>query len=177
MKMELVLRFDYGSIVPWVRRVESGLRGTAGPDTVYLWTDVRDPRRRSQVVADFTVKEGQRIPFTLTWSQTHRHAPKHQDSEKELAEATRWWHEWSERCTYRGPWWDAVVRSLITLKALMYAADRRDRRRADDFPARRKSAACETGITATAGCAMRRSRCTHCSSAATRRRPRRGANG
>jgi len=120
MKMELVLRFDYGSIVPWVRRIERGLRATAGPDTVYLWTDVRVRGEDLRSVADFEVKEGQRIPFTLTWSETHWHEPECQDAEKELADATRWWKEWSERCTYRGPWWKAVVASLITLKGLIY---------------------------------------------------------
>ncbi len=73
-----------------------------------------------RTVAEFTVKEGQRIPFTLTWSKTHQRAPRYHDPEQEPAEATRWWQDWSGRCAYRGPWWDAVVRSLITLKGLIY---------------------------------------------------------
>lgn len=120
MKTELVLRFDYGSVIPWVRRIERGLRATGGPDTVYLWTDVPLHGEDFRTVGDFVIKEGQRIPFTLTWSETHDPAPDCADPEQELRGATEWWQEWSERCTYRGAWWEEVVRSLITLKGLIY---------------------------------------------------------
>jgi GH15 family glucan-1,4-alpha-glucosidase len=120
MRMELVIRFDYGWIVPWVRHTDRGIRATAGPDTLYCRTDVELRGENLRTVADFTVSAGQRIPFTLTWSPAHRPEPEEREAERSLRETEAWWREWSERCTYQGEWRDAVLRSLITLKALTY---------------------------------------------------------
>ena len=121
MKMELTIRFDYGSIVPWVSHHKRLLKAVAGPDAVYLDTEVELRGIGFSTVADFTVTEGQEIPFTLTWRASHDDPPKPVITERALSETQYWWEKWSSRCTYEGPWRDAVVRSLITLKALTYA--------------------------------------------------------
>lgn len=121
MKMEMTLRFDYGSIVPWVSHHRRLLKAVAGPDAVYLETAVDLQGVGFSTVADFTVTEGQEIPFTLTWRASHDTPPKPLITERALSETELWWKKWSSRCTYQGPWRDAVIRSLITLKALTYA--------------------------------------------------------
>jgi GH15 family glucan-1,4-alpha-glucosidase len=121
MKMEMTLRFDYGSIVPWVSHHRRLLKAVAGPDAVYLETAVELQGVGFSTVADFTVTEGQEIPFTLTWRASHDTPPKPLITERALSETILWWKKWSSRCTYQGPWRDAVIRSLITLKALTYA--------------------------------------------------------
>lgn len=121
MQMELVIRFDYGWVVPWVRHTEGGIRATAGPDTLYCRAGVELHGENLRTVADFIVSEGQRIPFELIWSPTYRAKPEKREPEESLRETEAWWQEWSGRCTYEGAWRDAVLRSLITLKALTYA--------------------------------------------------------
>jgi GH15 family glucan-1,4-alpha-glucosidase len=121
MRMELIIRFDYGSIVPWVRRTETGIRAVAGPDTLILHAAVPLRNEDFRTQAAFTVAEGQKIPFVLTWHPSHEAPPNAIDAEKTIAHADQWWREWSGRCTYRGPWREAVARSLMTLKALTYA--------------------------------------------------------
>lgn len=121
MKMEMTIRFDYGSIVPWVSHHRRLLKAVAGPDAVYLETEVELRGVGFATVADFTVSEGQEIPFTLTWRASHDVPPRPLITDRALADTERWWKKWSNRCTYQGPWRDAVVRSLITLKALTYA--------------------------------------------------------
>jgi GH15 family glucan-1,4-alpha-glucosidase len=120
MRMELAIRFDYGWIVPWVRRVDGEIRATAGPDTLYLRTGVGMRGENMHTVADFTVSEGQRVPFELIWAPTHSPEPAARDPEEILRQSESYWRAWSDRCTYQGEWRDAVVRSLITLKALTY---------------------------------------------------------
>ncbi len=121
MSMELRLRFDYGSIVPWVTHEGAVLRAIAGPDSVYLRGSVDlNPRDRTSV-ADFTVSEGQRVSFVLMWHPSHEPPPTAVEPEKVLQETESWWQKWSGRCTYRGQWRQALMRSLITLKALTYA--------------------------------------------------------
>jgi GH15 family glucan-1,4-alpha-glucosidase len=121
MRMRLVIRFDYGSIVPWVRRTERGIRAIAGPDTLLLTTDVGVRGEDLTTVADFTVAEGERVSFDLTWYPSHERAPAGRDAEKAVRETVEWWERWAARCTYAGPWREAVVRSLVTLKAMTYA--------------------------------------------------------
>lgn len=121
MKCELIIRFDYGSIVPWVRKREDGIRATAGPDTIYVRTPVDLHGENMHTIAEFTVSEGERIPFKLTWYATHLAEPKLIHCENELGDSETWWHNWSSKCTYDGPWRNEVLRSLITLKALTYA--------------------------------------------------------
>src|SRR5258705_2806328 len=121
MGMVLGLRFDYGSLVPWVRRVDGGLVAVGGPDALLLATPLDMTGKDFRHVADFTVWAGERVPFTLTWFPSHLSRPADENPEEELRAAERWWREWSDRCTYEGEWRDAVLRSLITLKALTYA--------------------------------------------------------
>lgn len=121
MRMELVIRCDYGSIVPWVTRTDRGIRAVAGPDMLLLDTPV--PLRGSdhRTVAEFTVTAGQRVPFVLMWHQSHQPTPAVIDPEETVRQTEAWWQQWSALCTYQGPYRDAVMRSLITLKALTYA--------------------------------------------------------
>jgi len=121
MKMELAIRFDYGAVVPWVTSTKCGIDAIAGPDRLSLRTDARVRGEDLTSVADFTVREGQKIPFDLTWYPSHRDEPSKKDVEKEIQDAEHWWREWSGRCAYNGRWKDAVLRSLITLKALTFA--------------------------------------------------------
>jgi GH15 family glucan-1,4-alpha-glucosidase len=121
MHMDLTIRFDYGSVVPWVRRLDWGLRATAGPDTLYLHTPVALQGENMHTVAAFAVSEGERVPFILSWCPTHARAPESAEAEELLQAAEAWWQGWSSCCTYDGKWKEAVVRSLITLKALTYA--------------------------------------------------------
>ena len=122
MRMELVIRFDYGSIVPWVRKVgNSRLRAVGGPDALELVTPVPTRGEGMTTVATFDVTAGDRVPFLLTWHPSHEHPPSPVDPIHQLAETERHWQRWADACTYQGPWREAVVRSLLTLKALTYA--------------------------------------------------------
>jgi GH15 family glucan-1,4-alpha-glucosidase len=121
MRMQLIIRFDYGSIVPWVRRTDEGIRAVAGPDSLLLHTKVDLHGEDLTTTAEFTVTEGQRIPFVMQWHPAHKPPPAPIDAEETIAQTNQWWREWSSRCSYEGPWREAVVRSLITLKALIYA--------------------------------------------------------
>jgi GH15 family glucan-1,4-alpha-glucosidase len=121
MKMQLVIRFDYGSVVPWVRRIDSGISAVGGPDTLRLHTPVNLRGEGMTTVAEFTVSKGDRIPFVLAWHRSHEKHPPARDAESIVVETEHWWRHWSSRCTYDGQWRDAVMRSLITLKALTYA--------------------------------------------------------
>jgi len=121
MRMELVIRFEYGSIVPWVRRAEEQMRvAVAGPDALALRTPVPMRGENLRTVAEFTVAAGQREPFVLTWYPSHHETPPAIDPEQALGETCTFWREWLDRCTYRGRWEDAVTRSLMVLKALTY---------------------------------------------------------
>jgi GH15 family glucan-1,4-alpha-glucosidase len=121
MRMELTIRFDYGSLVPWVTRTDHGLIAVGGPDALRLTTPVRLRGEDFRTIADFTVSAGDSVPFTLTWFPSHRPAPVERDPMEEINSTADWWLDWSKRCTYRGEWREQVVRSLITLKALTYA--------------------------------------------------------
>jgi GH15 family glucan-1,4-alpha-glucosidase len=121
MGMELSIRCDYGSIVPWVRRCDGGILAIAGPDSLMLRAPVEMRGEAFTTVAEFTVAAGESVPFTMTWHPSHLEPPPPVDTEQSLHEAEAWWQEWAARCNYRGPYREAVVRSLITLKALTYA--------------------------------------------------------
>ncbi len=120
MRMELVLRFDYGSIIPWVRNLEGTLVGVAGPDAVSLRTPLRLEGRDMRTYAAFTVAEGDRVPFVLTWFASHRPLPEPVEPEQALTETLRYWADWTGRCDHVGDWHDDIHRSLLTLKALTY---------------------------------------------------------
>jgi GH15 family glucan-1,4-alpha-glucosidase len=121
MRMELIIRLDYGSIVPWVRRSGDTLLATAGPDTLELRTSVEVRGENMKTVAEFHVSKGERTPFALNYRPSHEAPQQAVDPEQALAATDNKWREWSGRCTYQGRWREAVVRSLITLKALTYA--------------------------------------------------------
>ena len=120
MRGELVLRFDYGSIVPWVHRTDCGISATAGPDTVSIISPVPLRGEGLTTVADFHVSAGEQVPFSLSYHPSHRAGTVIADSRSVLRETEAWWREWAQRCTYCGPYREAVVRSLIVLKALSY---------------------------------------------------------
>jgi GH15 family glucan-1,4-alpha-glucosidase len=120
MGMELVIRFDYGSVVPWVRRSDGGVSAIAGPDRLILRTPVETRGENLTTVAEFPVEAGQVVSFTLTWHPSYRPEPPAVDAEAALGETESWWRNWSANCTYRGPYRDAVLRSLVTLKGLTY---------------------------------------------------------
>jgi len=121
MQLKLTIRFDYGSIIPWVRHTADGIRAVAGPDTLDCHSPVELHGENMHTVAEFTVSPGERLPFWIAWSRTHDPDPPFQDPEQTLRETEAWWRQWASRCTYEGEWRDAVMRSLITLKALTSA--------------------------------------------------------
>jgi GH15 family glucan-1,4-alpha-glucosidase len=121
VRLELVIRFNYGSLVPWVRRAEGALVAIAGPDGLALHTPVQTHGQDFRTVAEFVVAKGDRVPFTLSWFPSHEPIPHRPNPFRAERQSERWWTRWSSRCSYRGEWRDAVVRSLITLKALIHA--------------------------------------------------------
>lgn len=121
MRMEMTLRFDYGSIVPWVRHIDQGVFATAGPDAVVLRTAVPLRGEGLSTVAEFDVHAGERVPFVLTWYASYEPLPQMIDAEESLNFTAGWWRDWSQRCITCNGANDAVLRSLITLKALTYA--------------------------------------------------------
>lgn len=121
MHLEMILRFGYGTIVPWVRRREYGLRAVAGPDAVRFQSPVNLFNRDFTTVADFEIEAGQMLPFRFTWLPSHDYGPRVGDVEDDLENCQAWWHDWASRCTVEGPWREQVVRSLIVLKALTYS--------------------------------------------------------
>ncbi|MBY8342238.1 glycoside hydrolase family 15 protein [Streptomyces spinosirectus] len=118
----LKIRFDYGSIVPWVRKSGGQRVAVAGPDSVWLRSEpeVHTWGKHFGTHSEFTVEEGEKVAFVLTWHPSHEARPKAVDPHKALHSSVRDWQKWTRRCRYRGPYRDAVVRSLITLKALTY---------------------------------------------------------
>jgi GH15 family glucan-1,4-alpha-glucosidase len=122
MRMELVIRFDYGSIVPWVRKVgHNVLLAVGGPDALELRSPVPTRGEGMTTVAEFEVAAGERVPFLLTWHASHEEPPTPADPLQQLDETQRYWQSWSDGCSFQGAGREAVVRSLLTLKALTYA--------------------------------------------------------
>ena len=120
MTMEMIFRFDYGAIVPWVRRRQDGLSAIAGPDALLLRTSVDLVGRDETTVSEFTIHAGETIPCTLSWYRSHQTEPAAYDALAALKEATEHWQSWSQRYAAKGEWRDAEIRSLLTLKALTY---------------------------------------------------------
>jgi GH15 family glucan-1,4-alpha-glucosidase len=122
MRTELILRFGYGAVVPWVTRLEDGsLRAIAGPDMVIMRTPVHLRGEDMTTVGEFTINKDDTIPFVLSYLPSHRplHAPF--DAATALHDTETFWQDWSAKCRPAGPWSEAVLRSMITLKARTYA--------------------------------------------------------
>ena len=120
MKMEMSLRFNYGATVPWVTRRHGGIRAIAGPDLVALRTAAPLTGKGLTTVSEFTVKAGESVDFVMTYGPSHLNTPRAIDVNKSLEETQEFWEKWAADNSYRGPYHDAVERSLITLKALTY---------------------------------------------------------
>jgi GH15 family glucan-1,4-alpha-glucosidase len=123
MRSELVIRFDYGKIVPWVRREDHARLAIAGPDGLCFRTPAHTYGENMRTVSTFAVDEGERIPFVLTWFPSHGDAPAEIDPEVALSETETFWREWNEACEVQLPpeSKDVLQRSLMVLKALTYA--------------------------------------------------------
>jgi GH15 family glucan-1,4-alpha-glucosidase len=123
VEMECVwrLRFDYGKVMPWVRRINHAIVAVAGPDSVWLRTPVKLVGHDMAHEASFTVRAGERVPFVFSWTPSHLGVPPEVDAAEALAATRQFWADWVGKCSYKGQYRDAVVRSLITLKALTYA--------------------------------------------------------
>jgi GH15 family glucan-1,4-alpha-glucosidase len=122
LRMELVIRFGFGSDIPWVKRTDDGaLLAICGPDMTVLRTPVPMRGENMTTVADFEVGEGETIPFVLTYGPSHLTLPEPINPAQALRDTEDIWTEWCSRCTYEGDCRDLVMRSLITLKALTFA--------------------------------------------------------
>jgi len=125
MKLEVRFRFDYGHIIPWVRRSGEGVTAVAGPDAIRVCTPLRLEGRGWSTVAEFTVSAGERIPAVMTWHRSYDPSPPKRDPEALLKQTGTWWEDWSKRCklprTACEEWQHAIVRSAITCKALTHA--------------------------------------------------------
>ena len=121
IQMELIVRLDYGSIVPWVRTVDHTWTATGGPDSLSLTTPATLRGVGFATRADFTVKPGERVPFVLAWVPSHEPRPAVIDPVAALEDTEAWWRDWASAFTYDGPWKEQVLRSAITLKGLTYA--------------------------------------------------------
>jgi GH15 family glucan-1,4-alpha-glucosidase len=121
MRSELVIRFDYGKIVPWVRRTDDALIAIAGPDALCLRTPVEVHGEDMKSVSEFTVAAGERIPFVLTWFPSHQELPAPVDAENALNDSETYWLDWANACAHQGDYHDEIHQSLLVLKALTYA--------------------------------------------------------
>jgi GH15 family glucan-1,4-alpha-glucosidase len=122
MRSEIIVRFDYGSTVPWVTRLDDGtLRAIAGPQMLLLTTPVALRGKDLMTISEFTVEPGQRVPFVLSHAPSHLPMPALPDPFTALDDTERFWSDWSAPCNEAGRWSKAVLRSLITLKALTFA--------------------------------------------------------
>jgi GH15 family glucan-1,4-alpha-glucosidase len=121
MRMHLTVRMDYGSIVPWVRRIDGTLRMIAGPDALHLTTGVEHRPDALSTVASFTVGTGDEIPFDLAWSPSHLDAPPGLDVAEAIEQTTDYWSEWTAKCQTYEPYDEPIRSSLTVLKGLTYA--------------------------------------------------------
>ncbi|MFH9296099.1 glycoside hydrolase family 15 protein [Streptomyces sp. NPDC017520] len=121
MRSELRMRFSYGRVTPWVHKVDNRTVAVAGPDSVWLDTEAETYGKNLTTYSDFTVGPGERVAFTISWQPSHHEPPALPEPEGSLEATELFWREWVDQCTYHGPYREAVVRSLITLKALTYA--------------------------------------------------------
>lgn len=122
MNMDLQVRFGYGRIIPWVKREgsEMNFRAIAGPHSVFLSSPVELHGEDMSTVCDFVVQEGKRLPFVMVYEASHLPPPEMPEAEETLRQVEAFWQDWAGRCTYDGPWREAVMRSLITVKGMTY---------------------------------------------------------
>ena len=120
MRSELVIRFDYGQIVPWVRRIDSATLAVAGPDALCFRSPVEVYGENMTTVSVFAVAAGDRVPFVLTWFPSHTVPPDPVDAEQALEDTDSYWHDWAQDCRHHGPYHEAIHASLLLLKALTY---------------------------------------------------------
>src|ERR671936_2423817 len=120
MRMQLAVRLDYGSVIPWVTNDHGAVLAVAGPDALRLWTYVETRGEDYTTVAEFEVRERERVPFLLEWHSSHVPAGPAADALHALARTQRFWEDWSERCTYDGALKEPVLGSLAVLKGLTY---------------------------------------------------------
>ena len=118
---ELVIRYDYGSVKPWIRREQGRVHAIAGADALVLASDVPTETRATENGARFTIEPGQRAQFVLTWHPSYDEMPASPDPQRAAQETSEWWTAWADRAKPLAPYEDAVMRSLLTLKALTYA--------------------------------------------------------
>jgi GH15 family glucan-1,4-alpha-glucosidase len=121
LSSELVIRYDYGLTVPWLRRVDGVRIAVAGPDALRFRTPVEHRGENLRTIGEFTVREGERVPFVLTWYPSNEEPPDEVDAEHALQDTVDYWASWTEQCRYDGKWRDEVIHSLTVLKALTYA--------------------------------------------------------
>ena len=121
MRTEVIFRFNYGEVVPWVRRKDYGLRAIAGPDALVLRTPIALEGKDFSTVSEFTLHEGDSVSFMLSWFPSHKQAPAERDAHAALEQTRDWWNEWSAQSTSKGKRRETVARSLVTLKALTYS--------------------------------------------------------
>jgi GH15 family glucan-1,4-alpha-glucosidase len=121
IQSELIIRFGYGDVVPWVRRIDGARIAIAGPDALCFRTAAETRGENFRTLSDAVLGPGDRVPFALTWFPSHRPPPREIEPEVALQETETYWREWCAACTYEGDWEEDVVRSLIVLKALIYA--------------------------------------------------------
>jgi GH15 family glucan-1,4-alpha-glucosidase len=120
LESELVIRFGYGRVVPWVSQVKDVLVATAGPDALSMRTPAATSGGNTTTFPTFEVRAGERIPFTLTWFPSHSELPSFVDPDEALRETEEFWSAWASRCAYDGPYRDDVLQSLVVLKGLTY---------------------------------------------------------
>jgi GH15 family glucan-1,4-alpha-glucosidase len=120
MCFDLVVRFGTGAVVPWVRRRDGALSATAGPDALCFRGDLDVHGQDLSTVGSFVLRPGERRRFVATWFPSHEPLPPALEPLEELRRAEAWWRDWTARCRYQGPWREAVVTSLMVLKALTY---------------------------------------------------------
>jgi GH15 family glucan-1,4-alpha-glucosidase len=118
MQMEVIFRFGYGLIAPWVRRHDFGLEAIVGPDALQLRTPLDVQGKDKTTVAEFTVSAGDKIPCVLTWYRSYHKAPAACDADQAFNKIEQWWLDWSGQCPVQGEWREPAIRSLITLKML-----------------------------------------------------------
>jgi GH15 family glucan-1,4-alpha-glucosidase len=120
MEMTLVIRFDYGHVIPWVTNRNNVLDAVAGPDALSLWTTIETKGKNLTTVAEFKIERGKTIPFVLSYHDSTVNPPRPIDASYACKETVSWWDNWMSQCSYEGDYREAVLRSLLVLKALTY---------------------------------------------------------